>query len=59
MHPRSRNLWVGGFFCPFKKINSEDTTMPLKGGKYACVKGLLYLFFLLKQFKYEIILGFQ
>jgi hypothetical protein len=37
----------------FKKINSGYTIMPLKGGRYACVEGLLRLFHLLKQFKYH------
>jgi hypothetical protein len=23
------NLWIGGFFCLLKKINSENTIMPL------------------------------
>ena len=32
--------------------------MPLRG-EYACVEGLLRLFLLLKQFKYEITLEFQ
>jgi hypothetical protein len=35
-----------GLFLSFQKINSEDTTMPLKGRKYACVEGLLCLFFI-------------
>jgi hypothetical protein len=35
---------LGASFVFSKKINSEDTTMPLRG-KYACVEGLLRLFY--------------
>jgi hypothetical protein len=51
---------LGASFFFSRKINSEDTFIPQKEGKlYVYVEGLHYLFILLKEFKYEITLGFQ
>jgi len=55
---QNSNFWVGGFFCLFKKKNSGDTTITPRG-EYICIEGLHRPFLLLKQFKYEITLGFQ
>jgi hypothetical protein len=51
--PRVLGLETFGLkaFFILKKINSEDTTMSLKGRKYTCVEAFFFILLLLKKIK--------
>ena len=42
---QNSNLWVWGFFYLFRRKTKLKYNLPMREGEYACVKGLLRLFF--------------